>query len=129
MPSSDEVPPPGVGVVTVTVTLPVVAISAAVIAAVICVPLTKVVVRGLPFHCTTDAASNPVPVTVKVKPAPPTVTVAGDKELTAGTGFVSEILTAEEVPPPGVALTTVTGTLPAEAISAAVIAAVNSFAL
>jgi hypothetical protein len=45
-----EVPPPGAGVVTVTMAVPAVAMSAAVIAACKLVLETKVVVRELPFH-------------------------------------------------------------------------------
>src|SRR4029077_7723005 len=66
-----EVPPPGVGEKTVTEAVPAVAMSAAVMAAVSCVPLTKVVARALPFHCTTEAATKFVPVTVRVKALPP----------------------------------------------------------
>ena len=44
-----EVPPPGAGFVTVTVAVPAVAISAAVIAAVSCVAFTKVVVLAAPL--------------------------------------------------------------------------------
>jgi hypothetical protein len=45
-----EVPPPGVGVETVTVAVPAAAMSAAVMAACKLVLETNVVVRGLPFH-------------------------------------------------------------------------------
>jgi len=44
------------------------AVSAAVIAAVSCVALTKVVGRGEPFQLTTRPLANPVPVTVSVSP-------------------------------------------------------------
>ena len=52
--SALEVPPPGVGVETVTGTVPLVAMSAAVIAACRLVLETKVVARGVPFHCTME---------------------------------------------------------------------------
>jgi hypothetical protein len=44
------------------------AVSAAVIAAVSCVALTKVVGRGEPFQLTTRPLAKPVPVTVSVRP-------------------------------------------------------------
>jgi len=44
------VPPPGVGFITVTVAVPAVAMSAAVMAACKLVLETKVVVRALAFH-------------------------------------------------------------------------------
>src|SRR5688572_5092019 len=47
-----DVPPPGVGVKTVTDAVPAVAMSAAEIDASTCVLLTKVVERALPFQCT-----------------------------------------------------------------------------
>ena len=39
--------------------------------------LTKVVVRGAPFHCTVEPLAKPVPLTVRVNPRPPAVTAAG----------------------------------------------------
>src|SRR2546430_3172566 len=57
-----DVPPPGVGVNTVTEALPAVAMSAVVICAVSCVLLPNVVARWLPFHCTTDELMKLVPV-------------------------------------------------------------------
>jgi hypothetical protein len=50
--------------------------------------LTKVVVRGLPFHCTTEPETNPVPFTVRVNPVPPGLTAPGTRGwLIRGTGF------------------------------------------
>src|SRR5579872_6482997 len=66
-----EVPPPGVGLVTVTVAVPTVAISVARIDAVSFELLTNVVARALPFQLTTDVDTKPVPDTVSVKAAPP----------------------------------------------------------
>jgi hypothetical protein len=126
-----EVPPPGVGLNTVTCPVPEVAISAAVIAACTCVALTYVVVRLDPFHFTTDPLVNPVPFTVSVNAAVPAVAEAGDNVLIVGTGFAALMTKAEapDVPPPGVGLNTVTCPVPEVAISAAVIAAVNCVAL
>src|SRR5206468_3255993 len=124
-----EVPPPGVGVMTVTEAVPAVAMSAAGIAAVSCVALTKVVVRAAPFHCTVLPVTKPVPVAVSVKAAPPAVAVAGDTDVSVGAGLFTESGCAAEVPPPGVGVTAVTLAVPTAAMSAAVIAAVSWMAL
>jgi hypothetical protein len=126
-----EVPPPGAGLVTVTCPVPAAAMSAAWIAAVNCVALTYVVVRLDPFHFTTDPVTNPVPVTVNVNAAVPAVALDGDSVLMVGTGFAALIVNAElpDVPPPGAGLVTVTCPVPAVAMSAAWIAAVNCVAL
>src|SRR6266404_29508 len=120
-----EVPPPGVEVTTVTEAVPVVAMSAAVIAAVSWMALTNVVVRAAPFHCTVLPLTKPVPLTVSVKAAPPTVALVGDTDVSVGAGLFSENACAAVVPPPGVGVTTVTLAVPAAAMSAAVIAAVS----
>jgi hypothetical protein len=83
-----DVPPPGVGFVTVTVDEPAVAISAAVIAAVNCVALTNVVVLAAPLNFTTDVDTNPVPLTVRVKAAPPAVALVGEREVSVGAGLL-----------------------------------------
>ena len=83
-----DVPPPGAGFVTVTVAVPAVAISAAVIAAVNCVALTKVVVLAAPLNFTTDVDTNPVPLTLRVKAAPPAVALDGDREFSVGAGLL-----------------------------------------
>jgi hypothetical protein len=83
-----EVPPPGAPFVTATVAEPAVAISAAVIAAVNCVALTNVVVLAAPLNFTTDVESNPVPLTVRVKAAPPTVALVGEREVSVGAGLL-----------------------------------------
>jgi hypothetical protein len=90
--------------------VPAAAISAAVMAACSCVALTKVVVRFEPFHCTTELLMNPLPLTVRVKAAPPAVALVGEIEVMAGTGFDAVIVNARlaEVPPPGEALNTAT---------------------
>jgi hypothetical protein len=82
-----EVPPPGAGLTTVTEALPAAAISAAVMAAMSCVALPYVVVRGLPFQFTVEPETKPLPVTVSVKPAAPAVAPAGDNDVSAGSGF------------------------------------------
>ena len=120
-----EVPPPGAGFITVTGTVPALAMSEAVIAAVTFVLLTKVVVRAEPFHCTTEVETKFVPVTVRVNAVPPAVMLLGESDVSVGTGLLIVKLIALEVPPPGGGFITVTGTRPALAMSEAVIAAVT----
>jgi len=71
------------------------------------------------------------PVTVSVKAAPPAVAEGGLRLVRLGIGLDAWIvkLSPAEVPPPGPALKTVTLAVPAVAMSAAVIAAVNCVAL
>ena len=103
--------------------------------------LTNVVVRGLPFHCTTELLMKFVPFTVSVNAAEPALTELGESDVIVGTGFdalIVNISVFENVPagapcvrmplaPPGVGngLNTITDAVPTEAMSAAVIAAVN----
>jgi len=84
---ADE-PPPGAGLVTLTVAVPAVAISAAVIAAVNFVVLTNVVVLVAPLNFTSDVDTKPVPLTVKVKAAPPAVALVGEREVAVGAGLL-----------------------------------------
>ncbi len=74
---------------------------------------------------------NPFPPTVSVNAPVPAVALVGDSPTNTGTGFVP--LTAKielpDVPPPGAGSVTVTCPVPAVAMSAAVIAAVNCVAL
>lgn len=82
-----EVPPPGVGLNTVTFTEAPSAMSLVEIAAVNLVELTKVVVRPAPFQRTCELEIKLDPVTVSVKAAPPAVALVGEIEVRAGTGF------------------------------------------
>src|SRR6266446_5377322 len=100
------VPPPGAGFITVTVAVPAVAMSAAVMAACKLVLEAKVVVRALPFHCTVEEEMKPVPVTVSVNAAPPACALVGFSDVAVGTGFPMVNVSALEVPPPGVEFTT-----------------------
>jgi hypothetical protein len=72
-----DVPPPGAGVNTVTFNVPPVAMSPASTVAVSDVTLPNVVVRALPFTCTTEFPAKSVPVMVSVKAAPPAATLVG----------------------------------------------------
>ena len=125
-----DVPPPGAGFTIVTVAVPAVARSVAEIAAVTWFKLTSDVNRLAPFHCTCDAALNPLPVTVSVIAPEPALEDAGSTEAMAGTGF--ELIandTPGDVPPPGPELTTVVTAVPVTARSAAVAVKVNWLAL
>jgi hypothetical protein len=83
-----DTPPPGAGLVTVMVAVLAAATSAAEIDAVSCDALTNVVARGLPFQFTTEAETNPVPLTVRVNPGLPGATAVGiNGWFTKGTGF------------------------------------------
>jgi hypothetical protein len=53
-----------------------------------CAWLTNVVVRGLPFQCTTEPETNAEPLTVSVKAAPPGLAAPGTSGwLIRGIGF------------------------------------------
>ena len=82
-----DVPPPGAGVETVTAAVLGVATSAAVIAACKVVVATRVVARGLPFHCTVEDVTKLAPVTVSVNAASPAKAEVGVTEATVGAGF------------------------------------------
>src|SRR5205809_77742 len=92
--SALELPPPGAGVNTRTEAVPAVAMSAAVIVARSWVALTKVVVRALLFHCTTDPLTKFVPFTVSVNATPPAFVLVGDSEVTVGTGWLVTLRSA-----------------------------------
>ena len=80
--------PPGAGFVTATVAVPAVAISAAAIATVSWVALTKVVVLAAPLNFTTDVDTKPVPLTVRLKAALPAVALLGEREVAVGAGLL-----------------------------------------
>ena len=122
-----EVPPPGVGLNTVTEAVPEAARSLAGILAVSWVALTKVVVRLPPFHRTVEVGTKPLPVTVRVKAGPPLTAPLGESDVRTGAGFEAVIVnaTAPEVPPPGVGVNTVTEAEPAVRRSVAGMLAVS----
>jgi hypothetical protein len=99
--------------------------SLAAMAALSSVPLTYVVVRFEPFQRTTDVVVKPLPITLRLKAAPPAGLEAGSSRVMEGTGFpeTTENETALDVPPPGAGLKTVTLAVPTAATSAAAIAA------
>lgn len=75
--SGSESPPPGDGLKTVTVAVPVVTMSAAVMAACSWLLLMKLVGRASPFQRTSEDPTNPLPDTYKVNGSPPSVAEAG----------------------------------------------------
>ena len=122
-----DCPPPGL--TTVTLAVPMEARSVAGMAAVSCVPLTKVVGRSCPFHLTTAPETKPEPVTVSVSPAVPTAAVFGPRLEITGAGTPTWSVAALDVPPPGAGLTTTMLSDPAAAMSVAKIAAVSCVVL
>jgi hypothetical protein len=127
--SSADVPPPGDGEVTVTSDGPAADTSAAAIAARSSVLPTYVVARSVPFHRTTELATNPVPLTVSVKAELPAMVLEGEMDAVVGAGFSVVNVSSADVPPPGVVETTVTSDGPATDTSAAAIEARNSVPL
>jgi hypothetical protein len=111
------VPPPGGAFTTVTEAVPGVAMSAAEMEAVSLVLLKNVVLRADPFQSTTEPETKFEPFTVSVKAGPPAVALLGEIELIAGTGLLTVNVIAFDVPPPGVAFTTVTEAVPAVLMS------------
>ena len=98
----DDVPPPGAGLVTVTVAVPTMETSPAVMAALNCVVLMKVVTRFDPFHCTCEEGMNPLPLTESVTAPVLLIVETGRMEVSAGTGF--EVIVKDdtlEIPPLG----------------------------
>jgi hypothetical protein len=122
-----EVPPPGLGLKTVTLADPPAATSLPEMDARNRFPFSKVVGRSAPFQRTTELEIKPDPATDRVNPALPATAEDGSINPMDGTGFGAVIVndTEFEVPPPGLGLTTVTLADPAEATSLAGIDAVN----
>jgi len=82
-----DVPPPGVGVNTLTGTEPASAMSTELIPARSWVALTNVVARLTPFQRTTDDPTKPLPFTVSVKLEPCAAALEGERLATTGTGL------------------------------------------
>ena len=84
-----EVPPPGVGVVTVIDGVPPDAISAARMVALSWVLSMNVVALPIPFIFTTDELVKFEPLTVKGKLDPPAHTTDGEMLVMEGTGLLT----------------------------------------
>src|SRR5256885_3859009 len=83
-----DVPPSEPALNTVTGTEPVTPRSAAGMVAVSWVADTKVVGRSAPFQRTREPGTKPLPLTVSVKPGPPTGAEAGLSPVVVGRGLV-----------------------------------------
>ena len=81
--------------------------------------------RLLPFQFTTDPLTKLDPFTVRVKALPPAVTLLGESDAMAGTGLLTVNVIAFDGPIRGFGFSTVTGNVPAVAISDARTAAVS----
>ena len=80
----------------------------------------------MPFHRTTDPETNPEPLTVSVKAAPPAVALDGESEVIDGAGlFTVKAFGNVAVPPPGAAFVTLTSRKPVAASDAIVMLAVT----
>ena len=122
--------PPPAGFVTVTFTVPAVAMSAAGIVATICVLVTdEGVIAGLAPKFTVAPLAKPVPVRVSVNAAPPAVALVGESDVRLGDEPVTANVTEALVPPPGAGFVTVMGKLPTVKRSVANIEAVTFVAL
>lgn len=82
------VPPPGVGVMTVTYALPAFWMSLARICAVSSPVVLKSVLRTVPFHSTEELGVKPEPVTVSVKAGWPASMLRGEIEVIDGAGYL-----------------------------------------
>jgi hypothetical protein len=93
------------GLTTVTLALPGLAVKLAGTVALNCAPPRNVVTNGAPFHCTTEPATKPEPLTVSVNAGPPAGDEVGFKLVTVGPDVVIEKLTELEDAPPGLTTT------------------------
>jgi hypothetical protein len=127
--SAPDKPPPGAGLNTVTLAVPAVAMSAAVIDAVSTLELVYIVARFEPFQRTSASLTKLAPFTVRVKAEQPAVAELGLRLVIVGVGLLTVNDSTPDKPPPGVGLNTVTLAVPPVARSAAVMDAVNCVAL
>ena len=70
-----------------------------------------------PFHCTTESETKLLPITVRVKAGPPTLTAFGETDATAGAAGGETMKVVVAWPPPGAGFDTVSWTVPALAKS------------
>lgn len=125
-----DVPPLGAGLVTETFAVPAAAISDAGTVAMICVLVVDDgVIAGFAPKFTVAPEMNPEPFSVSVNAAPPAIVLVGVIEDSVSGVFVTAKATEAVDPPPGAGLVTVTGNVPATAMSDARIEAVSLVAL
>jgi hypothetical protein len=118
--AADEVTP---DVVTVTATVPAVAIRLAGTAAFSWEGFSKVVPSAVLPHCTVEPSTKLLPLTVRVNAAPPASVEEGERPVIAGVPALTVKLTAADLAPNSA--WTVIGTVPAVAIRLAETAAVS----
>src|SRR5712691_8362469 len=82
--SGADSPPLSFGSKTVSEKLPAATISVASIAVFNCVESTNAVVLSRPLTRITKPLTNPVPLTVRLNPAPPAIALEGERLLTLG---------------------------------------------
>jgi len=109
--------------------LPTLATSAAVTVICNCVALTKVEAWYAPFQVTADAATNPLPFSVRTDPALSSVILLGEMAFSVGIGLFMVKVRALDWPPPGAGFVTVICPVPPDAMSAVVSATCNSVEL
>jgi hypothetical protein len=85
--TAPDVPPPGVGLATVTAADPPFSSKAAGTTAVRLPDDSYAVATFCPFHCTEELVTNPAPLKAIVVSAAPASTVAGVTEVIEGVGF------------------------------------------
>ena len=117
--SLDDVIPPDT---TVIAAVPADAIRLAETGAVSWPAFTNVVDNPEPFHCTDAPERNPLPLTVSVNADPPTVALAGFREVSMGVGLLTRKLRPLDVSPPD---TTVIVAVPAAVVRLAETGAVS----
>ena len=120
-----EVPPPGPGLETVTLNVPELITSAAVMVAVTRLEETYAVDLALPLKFTVEPGIKLAPSTVNINAILPEAIDDGLMKLTLGNTFATVNVCALEVPPPGPRLITVTANVPAVSTSADGIEAVS----
>jgi len=102
-----DVPPPGVGVDTVSKEFPTVAKLDVATTADISVADPKLVFNGWPFKLITEETTKPAPVTTTVTFGDAATTVEGETAAIVGAGLRTSKFNEVDVPPPGLGLETV----------------------
>src|SRR5882672_8107419 len=124
-----DVPPPGAGVNTVMLSVPLCARSLASTVAVSDVALPYVVARAVPLTRTTEVVEKLCPLAVSTTLPLPAATVAGLIPVSTGAGPFTVSVWLPDVPPPGAGVNTVMLSVPACARSLASTVAVSDVLL
>ena len=124
-----DVPPPGLALTTVIGNMPAVVRSAAGTTTSNSVALTNVVETAVPLKSAVEVLTKFVPVSVMGVSGSPAVADVWLRLVSVGAGLLTVNVSVFDVPPPGLALTTVIGNMPAVVRSAAGTTTSNSVAL